>query len=98
MDSKSKAEQMLNSAANREPVLLGTAIVNFVAMIIACAAVFGFDISSEQQDMVWQMLGAFSVLLWSAAPFVRGRVYSPATHETEVATALATDPNSNAVG
>ena len=90
MDSKSKAEQMLNNAATREPVLLGTAIVQFVSVVIGCAAVFGFDVSPEQQDMVWQMLGAFSILIWSAAPFIRNSVYSPNTHANEVSAAAQT--------
>lgn len=88
---KAEAESLLNRAATREPVLLGTAIVNFVAVLISGAAIFGFDLSGEQQDMIWQMLGAFSILLWTAAPFIRGSVYSPNTHVNEVAAAASTE-------
>jgi hypothetical protein len=87
---KAEAESMLNRAAAREPVLLGTAIVNFVAVLISGAAIFGLELSDAQQDMIWQMLIAFSGLIWAAAPFVRHSVYSPNTHANEVAAAAAT--------
>ena len=90
MNERERAESMLNSAVAREPILLGTAIVNFVAALIAGAAIFGFETSAVQQDTIWQMLGAFSVLLWTAAPILRHSVYSPNTHANEVAAAAET--------
>ena len=82
-----RAEDALNRAVEREPVLLGTAIVNFVAVAISTAAIFGFHISPEQQDAIWQLLAAFSILLWAGAGFIRQGVYSPATHNREIESA-----------
>ena len=84
MDEKARAESALNKAATREPILLGTAIVNFVAAAIATAAVMGLDLTGVQQDAIWQCLGAGSILLWTASGFMRQSVVSPATHLRKV--------------
>ena len=89
-ENKNKVEEMLNGAVSREPVLLGTAIVNFVAALISTAAILGLELTAQQQDTIWQMFAAFSVLLWTAAPMIRKAVYSPSTHEREVVAAAAT--------
>jgi hypothetical protein len=67
-----------------EPVLLGTAIVNFVGILFLTVAAFGFELSAVQQDAIWQLIAAFSVLVWTGGAWIRSRVPSPATHERVV--------------
>ena len=90
MSEKSRTEAMLNSAATNQPVLLGTAIVQFISVALVAVASFGFDLSDAQQDAIWQLLGAFSIFLWSASAWVKHATVPNAKNEAQVKDALYT--------
>lgn len=79
MSSREQFETNLNGIQNREPVLLGTAIVNLIAAFLALGAAWGLEMTAAQQDAMWQTLAAFSVVLWLVAPVIRSKVWSPAS-------------------
>ena len=78
-DSKASFEASLNGIQNKEPVLLGTAIVQLIVALVALLAAWGVDMTAAQQDAMWQTLAAFSVVLWMMAPVIRAHVWSPAS-------------------
>lgn len=80
-DNKQQFEDALNGIQNKEPVLLGTAVVQLIVALIALLASWGIDMSDAQQDALWQSLAAFSVVLWMVAPVIRQHVWSPASVE-----------------
>jgi hypothetical protein len=72
-------ESNINGWQSREPVMLGTAIVQLITMGIALAATFGLEMSDAQINALWGFLAAFSTVLWIAAAAIRAHVYAPAT-------------------
>jgi uncharacterized membrane protein len=72
-------ESNINNWQSREPVMLGTAIVQLIVTGIALAATFGLNMSDAQINALWGFLAAFSTVLWIGAAAVRARVYAPAT-------------------
>jgi cytochrome b subunit of formate dehydrogenase len=72
-------ESNINSWSNREPVLLGTAIVQLVVAGIALAATFGLNMTDAQINALWGFLAAFSTILWIGAGAIRNHVYAPST-------------------
>jgi hypothetical protein len=84
MTPRQSAEDALNRAANGERVLLGTAVVNFVGVLFLTVAAFGFELSAVQQDAIWQLIAAFSVLVWTGGFWIRKGVPSQVTLEREV--------------
>lgn len=78
-DNKQQFEDALNGIQNKEPVLLGTAVVQLIVALIALLAAWGIDMTAAQQDALWQSLAAFSVVLWMMAPVIRSKVWSPAS-------------------
>lgn len=74
-----------------EPVMTGAAVLSFIAAACTLLVVFGVPISDDQVAAIIKFVGAGLtcapiVLGW----FVRGNVWSAATHAAEVAKALAT--------
>jgi uncharacterized membrane protein len=85
-------ERNINNWESREPVMLGTAVVQLIVTGIALAATFGLSMSDAQVNALWGFLAAFSTVLWIAAAAIRAHVVSPATYQKDVAVALATEP------
>jgi hypothetical protein len=77
----------------KEPTALIGAISAAVAALVGLAVAFGLDLSQDQQAAILGAIGPVVIIIAVMTAAIRAKVYSPASHDADVAVALATDPD-----
>lgn len=80
----------MNTALNKEPAVIVTAVSGAMTAVIGLLVAFKIDVTQDQQNAIIACVSAFSALIALLGPILRSYVWSPNSVKDVAETAART--------